>query len=140
MEEQKPQTKEEIIKQMKFHQDQYALLKSQMNEIQRNENRELHKKRQLARLEEFKIKYKFYVTSGDPILIDWEEVEKLLNVSFTQDVGYALGWDDSGMPGLGSANGFSPMVEEEQDARKYIEREAKRKEIASRRKSEQEHV
>ncbi len=144
--ENKQKTKNELMSEMRHHQDQYATLKAQLQKMQQEENFEVQKKRQLGRLEEFKAKYKFYVAkeaAEQAIPIDWDEVQKLIELSFGNEEGYALGWDATGMPGLGysgpydnSINQFSPMIEDDTDSRKYHEREAKRKEIELRRKNE----
>lgn len=127
----------ELLKSMKYHQEEYAKLASELKALKQAEQAEHDKVHQMARLEAFKAKYKFYVK--DLIPIDWEEVEKLVTVSYGRDDGYALGHDETGMPGLivvnnGAIAAFSPMIEEEGDARKYNEREEKRREIAARKK------
>ena len=121
-------TKQDLIDQMRTLQQQYAALAEQLKAIKVEEEREGKKARQLALLESFKTKYKFWAKLESPE-IDWAEVDKLINTSFGQPHVYMVTYDSSGMPGLllvvdGSPYEFQPMVEEESDIRKYNEREA----------------
>jgi hypothetical protein len=120
-------TKQELLDQMRIHQTAYSQLASEVREINSQEEQETYEKRQLERFEQYKAKYKFYVKEDGSVKdIDWEEVEKLIKTSTRTLRPYALGFSQYGMEGLGHDYGtggsFSPMVEDETDARRYIER------------------
>lgn len=138
-------TKEDILNQMKFHQAEYSKLNEEYKKLKQVDEAANYVTKQLARLEEFKVRYKFYANTskGEPEVIDWEKVETQIKAGDDRN-GPALGWDETGMPGFGGGYGggsghssggwFSPMVEEEGDIKKYLEREEKRREIAARRR------
>lgn len=120
-------TKQELLDQMRVHQAAYSKLAAEVKEINLKEEQETYEKRQLERLEQYRVKYKFYAKDDGSLKeIDWEEVEKLIRTSFDQRLGHALGFDKYGMEGLGYDYGnggtFIPMVEDEVEARRYNER------------------
>lgn len=129
-------TKSEVLSSMRFHQAEYAKHAADYKAIQAQEDYERFTKRQVDRLEEFKSKYKFYADekTGEVKEIDWVDVEKLVTTSFSSypNSGYALGYNETGMPGFvmryGTNSGFHAMVEEEADGRKFAEREVHRME------------
>ena len=132
-------TKEEILTQMKVHQAEYSKLNEEYKVLKAADEKETHFKKQQGRLELFKSKYNFFAhEDGKVEPINWETVATNLAGTTSMEEGYILGWDETGMPGMGHAayNGgtFLAMVEEEGDVRKYLEREAKRKEVVARRK------
>lgn len=136
--------KSEILSAMREHQKAYSELSAQLKQITAAEEFESYRARQMSRLEEYKGKFKYYVdlSSGETKPIDWEEVEKLIKTSFDNPtyhagnlLGYALGFDSTGMCGLGNDYGnggtFNPMVEDEADGRKAFEQEKRRQEYAA---------
>lgn len=138
-------TKSELLSEMRELQQEYSKRAAILKEMTFNDEKADYEKRQLERLEQYKAKYKFYANSkGEAKPIDWEEVEKLIRSSFEtygqRGSGYYLGFDQTGVEGLGCDYGtggtFSPMVEEESDARKYAEREARRQEFIERSKTQ----
>jgi hypothetical protein len=146
-----PGSKQDIIDKMKIHQVEYSRLNEELKKIKEDEKNISFFKSQAERLIEFKVRYNFFVlfkndrnTAGTPFStkevepIDWAKVETCLSSTLSLQEGYALGWDETGMPGLGyhtySETSFQPMVETEDDAKKYLERELKRIEIAARKK------
>lgn len=139
-----PQTKSEILTEMRELQQSYARAAAKLKEFSFAEDKAIYEKRQLERLEQYKAKYKFYVEAdGTAKEIDWVEVEKLITTSFgsygdSKGQGYGLGSDSDGMEGLGHDNGnggsFSAMVEEEADARKLTERLKRKEEFLARAK------
>lgn len=135
-------TKVELMSEMRELQQQYSAVAAKLKDIQFAEDKEAFKQRQLANIESYKAKYKFYANDkGEAKEIDWEEVEKLVKSSFDNYGkavrGYALGLDQHGMEGLGHDNSFDPMVEEEGDARKYAERKARQLEFIEKAKQQQ---
>lgn len=140
--EQKQPTKAEILSEMRELQQQYSAKATLLKQMQFDEEMKERETRQLERLETYRAKYKYYVQpDGSTKEIDWEEVEKLIKVTVAQDPakgGFALGFDQTGMEGLGHESGnssaFTPMVEEESDARKYVEREERRQKFVARQK------
>lgn len=130
--------KSDLIKLMRHHQQEYAALSAQLKEINLVEEQESFEKKQLSKIQEYREKYNFYVSlkDGSTKSINWDEVERLVTSSFSVSGGYMLGFDESGMPGLGNLNNnsFEPMVEEETDGRKVYERELRRKEYADKKK------
>lgn len=132
-------TKEEIMKQMRFHQAEYSKLNEEYKTLKAQEDQEHFVSKQLARLEEFSAKYKFFLgDEGAPVAIDWEDVSKSIKSTVSMEEGYALGWDETGVACLikSTYNNvvLTGLFEEESDIRKYLEREAKRKEVAARKK------
>lgn len=126
-------TKTELLTEMRELQNSYAKVAGEYKELVAKEEVDNFNARQMERLELYKTKYKFYaMNNGEAKPIDWEEVEKLVKST----PGYALGFDQTGMEGLaydyGNGSTFSPMVEEEADVRKYLEREKLRSEFAER--------
>ena len=127
-------SKTELLSKMREHQQQYAAYAAELKKLTAEEEHKLMQERQLSRLEEYKNKYTLYVQEdGSTKTIDWEEVEKLITSSFESDAGYALGFDQTGTEGLGRNYGnlssFTPMVEDEVEARRYVEREKRRQEF-----------
>ena len=127
-------TKTELLSEMRELQSAYSKVASKLKVITAKEEQEQLEARQLERLASYKTKYNFYIQDdGTTKAIDWEEVEKLLKTSFTSQNEYGLGFDQTGMEGLGSAlgsgSGFTPMVETERDAVQYIEREKRRQDF-----------
>lgn len=137
-----PKTKVELISEMKELQQEYGKRATLLKSMTFDEEMKERETRQLERLEAYKAKYKYYASSdGTTKDIDWTEVEKLVRTTLTQDPnkgGYALGFDQTGMEGLGydyvQGGLFTPMVEEESDAKKYAEREKRRIEFGEKRK------
>jgi len=137
-------TKEEVLKQMKHHRSEFERLGVEFKKFDFEESVKRHKEKQKAMLELFKSKYRFYVTMSDDNkvrTVDWDEVEKLITNSFdySKQEGYALGYDDTGMPGVFvtyyGGGGSEGLVEEESDIRKYHEREEqRRKALAAKKK------
>jgi hypothetical protein len=133
--------KTEVLKAMKFHQEEFSKLNDIYKTFKQEDKRAADEKYQTRNFNEFKEQYKFYaklnVETGEPyaVAIDWEEVWKLISTSFGLEEGYCLGYDITGMPGLvhgnfkTTAHTFSPMIEEESDSRKYWERENTRKNL-----------
>jgi hypothetical protein len=129
----------ELLSKMKELQQEYAKHAAELKALKEEDEQKQFQERQLSRLEAYKAKYKYFV-SGDGSVkeINFEEVEKLIRSSFGQKSGYALGFDSSGMEGLGYDSGatsghgdagyFTPMVEDETEAKRYVEREARRQE------------
>ena len=137
--------KTEILSKMKEHQKAYSELSAQLKAITAEEENKELQERQLKRLEEYKVKYKFYVHLSEDLsdntvtLIDFEELEKLVKSSFESNVvSYALGFDQTGMEGLGYTVGggtsFTPMVEDEVEAERFIAREKRRREFIAKSK------
>lgn len=141
--------KAEIISKMREHQQEYAKYATELKKITSAEDQKATEERQLARLEEYKGKYTLYVKIAEDLSdvqitpIDFNELEKLIRSSFIEDAAtsYALGYDSSGMEGLGYsiiANGnatpisFTPMVEDEREAERFVAREKRRREYAAR--------
>jgi hypothetical protein len=129
-------TKSELLSKMKEHQQAYAKYAAELKAISAAEEQKAYEERQLARLEEYKAKYRFFVNNDDTIKeIDWEEVEKLIKTSFNQNLGYSLGFDQNGMEGLGygdsSGGQFIPMVEDEIEGQRFLARDKRRKEFAA---------
>lgn len=137
-----PKTKAELLSEMKELQQEYGKRATLLKNMTFDEEMKEREARQLERLEAYKAKYKYYAQpDGTAKEIDWTEVEKLVRATLTVDPskgGYALGFDQTGMEGLGydyvQGGSFTPMVEEEADARKYAEREALRKEFIAKHK------
>ena len=137
-------TKAELMSELREIQQKYSAVAAQLKELTFAEEKAIYEQRQLTRLEEYKQKYKFYASlkEEEPKAIDWEEVEKLVRSSFASygkpAAGYSLGFDQSGMEGLGCDYGnntnFNPMVEEASDIPKYIARETRRQEFIDRAK------
>jgi hypothetical protein len=130
-------SKTELLSKMREHQSKYAEYSSLLKEITAAEDLKMETERQTKRLEEYKTKYTLFIQEdGAPKSIDWEEVEKLILNSIGTGKGYALGFNAYGEEGLGYTQGeytsFSPMVEEESDVRKFLERETRRKEYQKR--------
>lgn len=138
--EEKPLTKSEILSAMRQHQQEYAKFAAQLKVLSAKEEHQARVTRQFNRLETFRNKYKFFVdiNDGSTKEIDWNEIEKLIKSTLDEADGYGLGFDQTGMPGLGASyhggGGFQPMVEEESDGRKVAEYEARRREYAERAK------
>jgi hypothetical protein len=132
-------TKEEILAQMKVHQSEYSKLNEEYKRLKTLEEKEFSDKRQLARLEEFRTKYKFYAhMTAAPEPINWDNVAEAIQDSLKTGGNSALGWDETGMPVVSMQVGYNvgmyALVETEDDAKKYVERELKRQEIAARKK------
>jgi hypothetical protein len=132
-------TKEEILAQMKLHQAEYSKLNEQFKLLKAADEREGYVKKMNERVTAFKARYPFYANmDGTVETINWEQIEVWISGGLKDGNGYGIGWDDTGMPGLGyadySGGSFRPMVETEEDCKKYVERELKRQEIASRKK------
>lgn len=131
-------SKTELLTKMRTLQAEYSKYASFLKIITNEEDMRDREHRQLARLEEYRNKYKFYVQDdGSAKLIDWEDVEKLVRQSIPTGEGYMLGYEQSGMEGLGyfhqsGFTKFTPMVETEEDVRKYVERETRKKEFEAR--------
>lgn len=142
-------TKTELLSEMRELQQQYAERAQTLKDMNFEEEKAEFEKRQLAYLEEFKGKYKFYASlDGTAKGIDWDEVEKLIRasfVSFGKDVkGYALGTNQLGVQGLGANYGdpsslFTPMVEDEVEARRYAEREERRAKFIEKAQQQNQH-
>ena len=137
MSEQK--TKEEVLKGMKHHQEEYAKLSAEYKVFKEVEEKAQRTAIQMKRLEEYKAKYNFFVDSDATAKpINWEEVEMLIKSTLDSSDPYVLGSDFTGMQGLISpAHGsntqkLTPMVEEESDVKKYVEREMRRLEWEAR--------
>jgi hypothetical protein len=131
-------SKEEILNKMKLLQAEYSKLNEEYKKLKLEEEQRTYMSRQMATLEQFRKKYNFYAhLSGKTEQVDWQKVETSLKEGSMED-GPSLGWDETGMPGFGGSTGsnqwFYPLVEIEDDARKYVERELKRQELSSRRK------
>jgi predicted nuclease with TOPRIM domain len=127
-------TKTELISEMKELQQSYSKLAAVLKAMTAEEEAKQTEARQLERLEQYKAKYKFYAQADGSVKdIDWEEVEKLIKTSFGKQLGYALGFDQTGMEGLGYDYGnggvFAPMVEDETEAQRCIAREKRRQEF-----------
>lgn len=137
-------TKDVILSEMKELQQQYSKRSSELKDLAFIEDKAEYEARQLARLAEYKSKYNFYIKDGEAKPINWDEVEKLVRTSFDSfgkpAAGYSLGFDQTGMEGLGCDYGnggdFTPMVEDESDAPKFLAREKRRKEFIARAKAE----
>lgn len=132
-------TKSELISKMREHQQEYAKYAAELKALSAAEEQKAYQDRQLARLEEYKAKYNFFVEEdGSVKQIDWAEIETLIKTSFDKVTGYALGFDQTGMEGLayntGNGGTFSPMVEDEVEAKRFTAREKRRKEFASKAK------
>ena len=139
MSEEVRKTKTELLSEMRELQQEYAKRAGLLKEMQAEEDRSKFEERQLARLADYKTKYNFFVQAGGTVkAIDWEEVEKLVTTSFGKQGGYALGYDQNGMEGLGCDYGqgasFDAMVEDEVEAKRFVEREKRRLEFAAQRK------
>jgi hypothetical protein len=139
MSEEKAKTKTELLSEMRELQQEYARVASLYKEMNAADERAKFEERQLARLADYKTKYKFFVQNdGTPKAIDWAEVENLVVTSFGKNGGYALGFDQNGMEGLGCDYGqgatFDPMVEDETEVSRYLAREKRRLEFAAQRK------
>lgn len=139
--------KTEILSKMKEHQKAYSELSTQLKAITAEEEKKEIQERQLKRLEEYKNKYKFYVKASDDLSevsfneIDFSELEKLVTSSFDSEiVSYALGFDQTGMEGLGHTVGnltsFTPMVEDEVEGERFIAREKRRREFIAKSKGQ----
>lgn len=131
--------KVQVISKMKHHQGEYAKYADELKKITQEEEAAKRNQRQEERLERYKSKYNFFIKEdGTTQKIDWAEVESLVRSSFATGVGYMLGFDESGAEGLGCNSGTAPtftvMIEEEGDARKYLELQARRKEFQARSK------
>jgi hypothetical protein len=125
--------KVELLTKMKEYQKAYSEAATQLREITNKEEKVEFSERQLKRLADYKAKYNFYVAEdGTAKPIDWDEVEKLINNSIdTWDSvphGYVLGFDRRGYEGIGyeGGNAFSPMLEEEAEVKRFVEREQRR--------------
>jgi hypothetical protein len=134
MTEEQQLSKTEIISQMRQHQAEYAKYAALLKEISLKEDLKAEESRQMSRLEVYKQKYKFLVQDdGAAKEIDWDEIEKLVRQSLGTGQGYALGFNSAGDEGLGydfgSGTNFTPMVEEERDAQKLIQRYKRIKEF-----------
>lgn len=137
-----PKTKTEILSEMRELQQLYSKAAAVLKQMTYEEELKETIARQMDRLAAYKAKYNFYVQNdGTAKPIDWDEVEKLIKTSLDNPnlpTGYALGFDQTGMEGLGYDYGnggtFSPMVEEENDVRKYLEREKLRQEFLAKAK------
>lgn len=134
-------TKSELISKMKEHQQEYAKYASELKALSAAEEQKVYQERQLARLEEYKSKYTLFVKEDGSLKeIDWAEIETLVKTSFNQSTGYALGFDQTGMEGLacdyGNGSVFSPMVEDEVEADRFISREKRRREFIARSKGQ----
>ncbi len=139
MSEEQTLTKTEILSKMRQHQAEYAKYAAMLKEITAKEELKAEEARQMKRLEAYKLKYKFLVQDDGAIKeIDWEEIEKLVRQSIGTGQGYALGFNSAGDEGLGYDHGngssFSPMVEEESDAKKLVARYERIREFEARSK------
>lgn len=129
--------KQELYDKMKFHQEQYAIYASQFKKIKEQEEAYHFYTKQLQRLEEYKTKYKFFLNEdGSTKPIDWSSVESLIVKSETNpNPIHILGFNSSGMEGIAyeSGNEFQIMLEDETDAKKYLEQEERRRMFAAKR-------
>jgi len=137
MSEEQTLTKTEILSNMRRHQAEYAKYAAMLKEITAKDDLKAEEIQQMKRLEAYKAKYKFFVQADGSIKeIDWDEIEKLVRQSIGTGQGYALGFNSAGDEGLGCNYGnggtFTPMVEEESDAKKLVARYERIREFEAR--------
>lgn len=128
-------TKSELLSKMREHQQEYAKYAAEYKALSLEEEKKEFEERQRKRLEEFKTKYKFLIQDDNSIKeIDFVEIEKLV----LHSPGYALGFDQTGQEGLGyeapGTSHFTPMVEDEVEAERFLARDVRRKEFIAKAK------
>jgi hypothetical protein len=137
MSEENNLSKVEILANMKKHQAEYAKYAAMLKEIMMKDELKAREVEQMKKLESYKAKYKFFVQPDGAIReIDWEEVEKLVKQSFSTGQGYTLGFNSAGDEGLAysyeNTSSFTPMAEDESDAKKLVARYERIKEFEAR--------
>jgi len=130
-------TREELQQQMKFHLEEYTKLKNELDTINQTDKKSRVKQSQTALLEEFKNRYAVQISSSGEISpMTYSDLEVLIlsedniaTISSSQE-GHMLGYTPSGMPVYAhqykSGGVFITLAVDEQDARLYLEREARR--------------
>lgn len=130
-------TREELQQQMKFHLEEYTKLKNELDAINQTDKKSRVRQNQAALLEEFKNRYSVQISSSGEISpMSYNDLESLilseeniLSVSSSQE-GHMLGHAPNGMPVYAhqykSGGVFIILAVDEQDAKLYLEREARR--------------